>query len=166
MESNRQRVLAVAARTGRIACVVLDDGELVIWDASEKAGSSAEEAAKKLRIWVREFKPDVLVSENPDAAQQKSGVQIPILKAFTAVGEDLGILNLVVQRKKRFRNAYVEASHLGEQFPDLAHLVPKKPRIWESEPYNLACFEALALAREAGLLKQDSSNDPDDTNSS
>lgn len=156
MGRNGQRVLSVAARTGRIACVVLDEGELVIWDASEKGSFSATDAAKKLRAWVKEFKPDVLITENPDAAWKKRGVQIPILKALASVGEDLGIQNLVVRRTRRFANAYVEAKHLGEQFPDLAHLVPKKPQIWQSEPYNLACFEALALVREAGLLKPES----------
>jgi hypothetical protein len=166
MESRAQRVLSVAARTGRIACVVLDDGDLVIWDASEKAASSASEAAKKLRAWVQEFKPDVLITENPDATRKKRGVQIPILKAMASVGEDSALLNLVVRRTKRFRNAYIEAAHLGEQFPDLAHLVPKKPAIWQREPYNLACFEALALVREAGLLKPDNSPESDGENGS
>lgn len=153
MNGNGQRVLAVAARTGRLACVVLDDCQLVIWDASEKAASSEDEAAKKLRAWVHDFKPDILVTENPDAARKKGGLQIPILQVLASVGDDLPIPNLVVQRKRRFPNAYVEAAHLGNQFPDLAHLVPKKPPIWKGEPYNLACFEALVLAHEGGFLR-------------
>lgn len=159
MGSKAQRVLSVAARTGRIACVVIDDGDLVIWAASEKAATSTTEAAKKLSAWVQEFKPDVLISENSDTARKKRGVQIPILKALASVGEDSGLINLVVRRKRRFQNAYIEAAHFGEQFPDLAHLVPRKPAIWQREPYNLAYFEALALAHEAGLLKPDNSSE-------
>ncbi len=51
-----------------------------------------------MRKWVREFKPDILVAENPDAAGKKSGEQIPILKAFASVGDDLPIPNLMVVR--------------------------------------------------------------------
>jgi len=145
-------VLAVAARTGRLGSVVIDDGALIIWDTSEKAASSEALAAKKLRSWVKEFRPDCLVTENPDTAGQKRGAQIPILKSFAAVGDDLPILNLVVTRKRLFKNAYLEAENFGNQFPDIAHLAPKKPAIWEREPYQLVCFEALALVRDAGLL--------------
>ena len=166
MGSKGQRVLSVAARTGRIACVVLDDGDLEIWAASEKAASSATEAAKKLRAWLQEFKPDVLISENPDTARKKRGVQIPILKTLASVGEDSGLRNLVVRRERRFRNAYIEAAHFGQKFPDLTHLVPKKPAIWQGEPYNLAFFEALALARDAGFLKLVNSPESDEENGS
>ncbi len=153
MPANRSRVLSVAVRTGRMACVVLDDGDLIIWDASRKAVKNPAQAARKLRRWIREFRPDVLITENPDSAGQKRGAQIKILKTLISVGEDQPILNMAVRRERRFKNAYLEAEDLGHQFPDLRHLVPKKPPIWKSEPYNLACFEALALARDAGVLE-------------
>ncbi|MCK0103222.1 hypothetical protein [Pseudohalocynthiibacter sp. F2068] len=147
------RVLSVAVRTGRMACVVIDDGNLIIWDASRKAVKTEAQAARKLRRWICEFRPDVLVTENPDSAGQKRGAQLRILKTLGTVAEDQPILNMMVRRQKHFKNAYLEAEDLGQQFPDIKHLVPKKPPIWKSEPYNLACFEALALARDAGLLE-------------
>lgn len=148
-----QRVLAVAARTGRLGCVIIDDGDLVIWDTSEVAAKSATRAARKLRKWIEEFQPSVLVTENPDAAGRKSGMQISILKAFIEVGEELPMPSLVVRRVRQFDNAYLEAAHFTVQFPDLAPLKPEKPPIWGKEPYSLVCFEALALARDAGLLQ-------------
>ena len=152
MTGSLQRVLAVAARTKRIACVVLQDGVPVTWDAAGKKVKSPEKAAGKLRDWIAEHKPDVLVSENPDTAARKGKKQIAVLKAFQAVGEDLPVLNLVVQRERKFANVYEEAAAFGEQFPDLAGLVPRQAKTWESEGHNVVCFEALALARDAGVL--------------
>ena len=87
-----------------------------------------------------------------------------VVQALATVGDDLPIPNLVVRRERRFPNAYIEAAHLGNHFPDLAHLVPKKPPIWKGEPYNLACFEALVLAHEAGLLGPSILPESDDRN--
>ena len=164
MPTNTQRVLAVAARAGRVGFVVVDNGELIWWEASEKASeekeidNAAAAAAALLREWITTYQPDCLVSENPDSATNKSGKQIPILQALASVGEDLPIRNRLVQRKQLFANAYIEAKHLAKQFPELKGYLPKKPKIWQSEPYRLVIFEALALAREAELLGQGSHN--------
>jgi hypothetical protein len=152
MQAEAGRVLSVAVRTGRMACVVLDGSDLVIWDASRKAAKSQARASKKLKRWIDEFRPEVIITENPDCAGQKRGEQIKILKTLASVAEDQPIVNIVACRKKRFKNAYLEAEDLGQHFPDIRHLVPKKPQIWKPEPYYLACFEALALVRAAGFL--------------
>lgn len=153
MKSGNQRILAVAARTERIGCVVVESGDLVFWEGSAEMAKDAEGAAKQLRAWIHEFQPDVVVSENPDAAGKKSGVQIPILQAFVEVGQDVQAVNLVVRRERPFQNVYDEAKSLAEEFPDLEGMVPEKPPIWGKEPYNLVFFEALALVRDAGLLQ-------------
>lgn len=153
MKSGNQRILAVAARTERIGCVVVESGDLVFWEGSAEMAKDAEGAAKQLRAWIHEFQPDVVVSENPDAAGKKSGVQIPNLRAFVEVGRDEQAINLVVRRKRPFQNVYDEAKRLAEEFPDFEGIVPEKPPIWGKEPYNLVFFEALALMRDAGMLK-------------
>lgn len=153
MAPKNQRALAIASRSGRLGCVVVDDGDLVIWDTSEKGAGSVNAAAVKLKEWIAEFNPDVLVTENPDAPGRKHGLQIDILKRFNSIGQELSIASLVVRRRQSHRNAYEEASELAGQFPDLSAMVPEKPPIWGSEPYNLILFEALVLVREAGLLK-------------
>ncbi len=153
MKPGKQRILAVAARTERIGCVVIENGELSYWIGSAEMAKDADQATKQLRVWVREFQPDVFVSENPDAPGKKSGVQLAILKAFCAIGEDEPIINLVVRRERPCRNVYEEARQLAEAFPELLGIVPQKPPIWKKEPYNLVFFEALALVRDAGLLQ-------------
>lgn len=153
MRPGNQRILAVAARTERIGCVIVENGDLIFWEGSTEMAKDAEGAAKQLRVWIQEFQPDVIVSENPAAAGKKSGVQIPILRAFVEVGHDEPIINLVVRRERPYQNVYDQAKRLAEEFPDLEGMVPDKPPIWGKEPYNLVFFEALALVRDAGLLK-------------
>lgn len=155
MTAKKARVMAVAARTKRIACVILEDGLPVTWDAAGKRAKTPEKAAMKLRAWIEEHKPDVLVTENPDTAVRKGKRQIAILKAFQAVGEELPVRHLVVRRERKFANVYEEAAAFGVQFPDFAGLVPRQNKPWESEGHNVVCFEALALARDAGLLVAD-----------
>jgi len=155
MTAEARRVLSVAARSGRIGCVLLEGQALKGWTTSERGARSAVAAVQRLRGWVRTFEPEVLVSENPDADSRKGGRQLSILRAFVEVGDDLAILNLVVQRQRRFPNFYLEAADLACRFPDLAHEVPRKPPIWKKEPYRLVIFEALALARDAGLVEED-----------
>ncbi|WP_197917298.1 hypothetical protein [Thiosulfatihalobacter marinus] len=133
--------------------MVVESGDLVFWEGSAEMAKDADGAAKQLRAWIQEFQPDVVVSENPDAAGKKSGVQIPILQAFVEVAQDVQAVNLVVRRERPFQNVYDEAKRLAEEFPDLEGMVPEKPPIWGKEPYNLVFFEALALMRDAGLLQ-------------
>lgn len=147
-----QRVLSVAARCGRLGAVVVEGGELIIWDTSGKGARSVSRAVVKLKVWIEHFRPDLLVTENPDMAGGKRGRQLAILHAFLDTGQDADLLNLVIRRERRFENVYKEAADLATRFPELAPYIPVKPPIWGNEPYGLICFEALALVRDAGLL--------------
>lgn len=149
MLASVQRVLAVAAKCGRIGCVFLDDGELVHWDISETGAASTDAAAEKLHEWLETYQPDCLISENPDTASRKAGKQIPILRTFAQIGEEQSLLNMIVPRHLTYPNLYVEAESLAEQFPDLKPCVPAKPQIWHNEPRQLVYFEALALVKQA-----------------
>ncbi|MFZ7093733.1 hypothetical protein [Primorskyibacter sp. 2E233] len=153
MTRSGQRALAVAVRCGRLGAVLVDDGDLIIWDTSGKGASSVPSALETLHGWIEEFRPDILVTENPDSAGRKLGRQLRILRAFQAAGQEQDILNLVIRRERKFDNAYDEAADFAETFPDIAPLLPMKPPIWGKEPYGLIYFEALALIRDAGLLR-------------
>lgn len=155
MTAEARRVLSVAARSGRLGCVLLDRGRLEGWTTSERGAQTATAAATRLQGWIASFEPDVLVSENPDASCRKGGRQRAILHAFAATGDELPLLNIVVQRRRRFENFYLEAADLVRRFPQLEPDLPVKPPIWKKEPYRLVIFEALALVRDAGLIGED-----------
>lgn len=135
--------------------MVVDAGDLIIWDTSGRGAKSVQKAVAKLRAWHDEFRPDVLITENPDCAGRKKGRQLRILRAFAEAGQDVEALHLVVRRERRFDNVYDEAVEFGSQFPDLAPFIPAKPPIWGNEAYGLIYFEALALIRDAGLFGSD-----------
>ncbi len=155
MTAEARRVLSVSARSGRLGCVLLDAGHLRGWTTSERGAKSAAAGAKVLRRWYNGFEPEVLVSENPDAPCRKGEKQKSILQAFIATGDELPVHNLVVVRRRRLRNIYLEAEVLTRRYPQLNPFLPKKLPIWKHEPYRLVIFEALVLAQDAGLLGED-----------
>ena len=153
MRVGSQRILAVTARTERIGCVVVEDGDLVFWQGSASVSGHPEQAGEQLARWIREFRPDIVISQDPDAAGRKRGAQLDVLRTFARVGAEAPVVNLFVRRRQPFANAYLEAQYLASHFPDLEDMVPTKPPIWRKESYSLVFFEALALVRDAGLLK-------------
>lgn len=146
MPTNTPRVLAVAARTMHVGCVHLVDGKLADWGLAYVR--TTEEATAKLSNWLEIYKPDCLVTENPETEFRKSGKQIDILKAFVDIGREAPVLNLVQTRKKTHKNLYLQAASLAKQFPEIASRVPKKPPIWLPGHRNLVFFDALALAKQ------------------
>lgn len=147
----RQRLLSVSARSGRIGCVVIEDGDLKFWQGFETSNKVSAEVLEHVKFWMQTYRPDVFISEHPDAAGSKSGKQIEILQALADFGQDQTILNMVVRRTRPFANAYEEAAQLARHFPVLQEIVPKKPPIWSTEPYRLVFFDALALVRDAAM---------------
>ncbi len=162
MRVGSQRVLSVATRTERVGCVVMEDGDLMFWQGAANAGRDPMEAGARLARWVRDYRPDIIVSQDPNAPGRKHGTQVDILRAFARVAGEAVAVNLVVRREHPFENVYVEAQHLAAQFPDLQDMTPEKPPIWRKEPYRLVFFEALALVRDAGLLAPFSQMPEDD----
>ena len=58
----------------------------------------------------------------------------------------MDVLDLLVTRRFEYRNIYEEAAAIARRYPTLKHKLPKKPRIWETEPRRIIYFEAMALA--------------------
>ena len=148
-----QRVLAVAARSTGLACVLIEAGDLLLWVNSEAGTKGPDAAVAVLRKWVATYRPDVVITENPDAAGAKRGRQIAILRALHEAAQDMELLNVSLRRHQPFKNAYEQARDLAQRCPEIERALPVKPPIWKSEHRNLVIFEALALARDAGLLR-------------
>lgn len=145
------RILAVSARSERIGYVVVEDGELLFWEGTT-AAKDARTAGAYLFSWMQTFRPDIMVSENPETPGRKGSKQIAILRAFAEVADREAPVNLLVRRQKPHANLYEEAKQLAHYFPDIMELVPNKPPIYRKEPYRLIFFEALSLIRDADLI--------------
>ncbi len=142
----RLRVLSIAAATGRVGYVFLMDGHLKYWEFSKKASRSPKAARQQVTAWIKFFKPDVLVTEKITDESHKGEHAKGLIAAIAKVAEQANLLDVAVTRLQKYKNKYAEAQALANRFSDLKPQLPKEPRIWQSEPYSISYFEALAMA--------------------
>ncbi len=154
----RLKVLVIAAATGRIGYVYLIGGKLKHWTMSVKASKSPELAAKQTTLWIEELEPDVVITEKIGKHSHKGKLTKQLIATITKVAENRYLNVVVVPRVQNFQNKYEEAKELAKQYPDILPWMPKRPRIWESEPRNMIYFEALALALEVIDAEKPASN--------
>ncbi|NSY37537.1 hypothetical protein [Leisingera sp. ANG59] len=120
--------------------------KLYDWQVSEKAGQSPESAIEALRTWFNRYKPEIVISQNPDVPGRKGADTIAVLAAIARAIEDADVHGILVTRAQRFNNLYEEATALAKRYPALQGKCPRKPKCWEDEPRGVIYFEALALA--------------------
>lgn len=142
----RLRVLAIAAATGRIGHVLVIGERLLDWGLSRMASTSPELAAKHAEKLIADLAPDVVVTEDIPKTSTKGSRTRQLIDAITRVAERAKLLSMRVQHTHDFPNKYEEAAHLATRFPEITAWVPKKRRLWDSEPRNTVLFEALSLA--------------------
>jgi hypothetical protein len=140
--------MAVSVRTGRIAFVLLKDGKLVDWELSRKAAVSAVLAATQAQVWIDQCQPEVFVTQKLTSDCTKSLASQAKIRAIAEVAAENPVMDVSVKRQRRFANQYLEAEALSKRFPQLVRHVPRKPKLWQTEPRTIAYFEALALACE------------------
>ena len=153
------RILAVAAATGRVGYIVLQDAEPFDWGISDKAAKSPVDAAEVTQKWMCRFKPTHFVTEDTRLANRKGDATRDIIRAMETVGEHAYVLDIAMPHRHLFPSKYEEAAALGERFPIIAHLVPRKRTLLDNEPRETVIFEALSLAAAVldGLALPDSS---------
>ncbi len=146
MAGNRRRVMAVAVRMGRLAAVLVVDGKVLAWEMSRAAVIQEAKFAPMLRSWIVKFRPEILVSENPDQAGSKGERSLNCLRVAAHVFEDRAELNMVLCREQTYENRYEEAAALAERYPEISGELPLKPPCWDKEHPKLVLFDALSLA--------------------
>lgn len=149
MTTERLRILSVAVASRKIGYVLLIDGNLKDWQVSRSGGMSAPKGRSFLRTATAQYKPDLVVIENPYGSTRKYGTSREILMALAQDLEDSAAPRLLVERKQVYANKYVEAAALAEKFPEIAPWLPAPRKLWDNEPPEMIYFEALALAQQA-----------------
>lgn len=149
MKPNCPIVISIAVRSGRIAYVLFDGDELKAWAVSRKGSKNTRTATSVVSGWIAQFAPDVVIVEDYKTARRKGRNTKSIIRAIERVARKTSAGVCKVDRKQMFKNNIDEAKQFGEKFPELKAWVPKKPRLWESEPRNIIYFEALAIAQQA-----------------
>lgn len=141
-----RRVLVLAAATGRVGYVYFVDGQPTHWGLSHKAAGSPLLAATQTEKWISLFAPEVVITERIGNRSRKGTLTKYLVAAMSDVARDASCIDLSVPRAQTYANKYEEAKFLVQRFPMLSAWLPKRPRIWESEPRNMVLFEAVALA--------------------
>lgn len=139
-------MLAVAVRRDQACAVCLQGRKLKDWTVSHKAARSADDALEVLGRWMAIYRPEIVISQNPDSATRKSARNRAILRAIGRAIADEDVLDLLVTRTFAYDNIYEEAVAIVARYPELRHKLPTKPKIWETEPRRIIYFEALSLA--------------------
>lgn len=143
MVSNR--VLAIAAGSGRMGYVLLASQRLKDWGIAFKASSRPELAAEQTQKWISYLRPDVVVTEKLNRSR-KSAKSQSIINAIANVAAHNYLLDVSLDRPRAYKNKYLEAQAIADRFPDLLPWLPCQPKIWQGEPKNTVFFEAMALA--------------------
>lgn len=115
---------------------------------STNSVASINSATKTVTSWINDYEPDIIVSEDPKSANRKGVKQRAILEQIACIAESNAAMNILVVRRRVFKNRYMHAAALAERFRSVKHLVPKEPPIWMPEPRKMIYFEALAMAEQ------------------
>jgi ribosomal protein L17 len=142
----RLKVLAFATATGRIGHVLLLGERLLDWGISNHASKSPERAMKHAEKLITDFTPDVVVTEDIPATSTKGQKTRQIKDAIASVAECATLLTIKAKHFQEFANKYEEAERLAARFPEMSPWVPKRRKLWDTEPRTTVLFEALALA--------------------
>lgn len=146
------KVLAVAVATGRAGFVYLEGLELLDWGMSIKAVRSTKNLVEYVQELINEFKPDVVVTEKCEAGCRKGKRSRNLIQAAAEIASHNQVLDVSVDRPRRFPSKYDEARDLVVRHASLAGYLPKqKRRIFDFEPRGMVLFEALAMAERVIL---------------
>ncbi len=152
MRVAQNRILALAARYGRIGYVYIKNGQPKDWALSCKGYKSGANAAGLTGNWIAKYDPDVVIIEDPTSVRRKGRNTRGRLRSMLRVAERSPALIAKTHRIQRFKNAYLEAQALADAYPQMADKLPVR-RFYDTEPRNLVLFEAVALAQSAGFLR-------------
>lgn len=140
-------VISLSVRSGAVAYVYLDQGQLRDWAISTTVSGSRSDLVAFVQTLINELQPDVVVSEKCDHRCRKGPKTRELIASIAALASHNYVLDVSVPRPAVSTNKHDEAKDMVSRHPELIGYVPKrKPRIYESEPRNLLIFEAVALA--------------------
>lgn len=140
------RTLAIAAGTGRIGYVYLEDRKLIDWHISEKAASTIDAAANFAKDCIDIFTPELVVTEAINEKCNKGRDTIALIAAIEQTANDAPVLNAAITKAQAYRNKYEEAKALVDEYPELLSRLVETIFPWKKEPRRMILFEALSMA--------------------
>lgn len=148
--------LAIAPSTYGFGYVVFERADLVLdWGVKDVRPNRVRDCVLKARTLMHMLHPSVLVVEDVHHVSCRRWPEAKkFIDALVALGKERGLKVVRVPRaelEERFARARAFKKHdvavvVAKLLPELAQRLPARRRMWESEHYGMAIFEAAALA--------------------
>ena len=143
------KVLSIAVASGRAGFVYLHGNQLLDWGIAVKATGSSGDLVKLVQQKISALRPDVVVTEKCGAGCKKGKRARRLIEAIAEIASYNAVLDVSVERTRRYQSKYEEADDLVARYPDLAGYQPKrKRRVFDFEPRGMIIFEALTFAEQ------------------
>ena len=161
--TNQLRSLAVAPSTRGFGFAVLEgESKLVDWGVKPATGDKNSHCLAKVEKLFTLYRPAVLVLEDPKSSPRSARIHELNIQLVELAKQNSIRVKLLTRAK--VRGAFFAdgegtkealAALLAERFPEeLAHRLPPKRRLWNSEAHAMGIFDAVALGLARGLPKQ------------
>ncbi|MEQ9180457.1 MAG: hypothetical protein RIF44_17335 [Nitratireductor sp.] len=144
--ANYERILALAVASGFMVVIVMHKGQLAHWQRWRDKAACPPKARSAFRTVVAQYRPDVIVCEDPDRRCRKSGASLRLLRTLAQAADDEAVRSIRLPRIYAYRNRYEEAVALCDRFPEFELWRPKRWGSYERAPKDIIFFEALAFA--------------------
>jgi hypothetical protein len=150
-------VLAIAPTSRGFGYIVFENGNMPFdWGVKNARENKSRECLSKLRELLDGLHPapSVLVLEDTDHVRSRRAKRIRVLiERIADLAEQRGIRVMKYSREDVLdvfggeQSKHDVAEALAMVMPALSPRLPPRRRVWESEHYSMAIFEAAALAQ-------------------
>lgn len=137
-------VLGVAASFNTLSFVYFESGELRYWGNHPRSARTLEGAFKVSDRWLARCNPKLVIVPDYDGTAKGTYARA-LVETVVGATENRDTPWIKAQRQQAFANKYLEAAALALVFPQIATVVPKPRKPWDTEPYGIVLFEALAI---------------------
>ena len=147
--------IAIAPTSRGFGYAVFEQKDALLdWGVKEARTNKTRDSLLKLRVLMHLLQPAVMVVENTQDPRSRRSKRVSDLiekMARLAKEKSVPVVRyprndvLAIFHRVGARNKDDIAAAIAKKLPELAPRVPPRRRIWESEHYNMAIFEAAAL---------------------
>jgi hypothetical protein len=148
-------VLGIALNTRGFGYGLFESPQVPVdWGTKAVRGDKNRKSVKRFRELIEQFRPDVLVIEDPTAPSSR---RHPRIKVLTSKIVELALENDItvklLPRTKVLKHfepfgattKYKIAVKICALFPELEPILPRPRKMWEAENPRLSIFDAIAL---------------------
>jgi hypothetical protein len=163
---NNPVILAFALSTWGVGIAVIEGRDtLVDWGMKATKGDKNAAAVSELKKLIVQYRPSVFVIEDAHNQESARSSRIRLLaKRLRAEAANAKVRTVSLPRQQ-IRKMFFEdgigtkdalAGVIAAKFPEeLGRLLPPKRKAWMNEPFNMAIFEAVAVAIAFGKVAKE-----------